>query len=81
MMWKFLLVALVIAAWLAWLRNNSMSSARFLYESVKSNPKTYEWLRQNVSGNRINDLVAIRQRFGLSLRYAVELLDEFQARR
>ena len=80
-MWKFLLVALVIAAWLAWLRNNSMSSARFLYESVKSNPKTYEWLRQNVSGNRINDLVAIRQRFGLSLRYAVELLDEFQARR
>ncbi|MDO4657847.1 hypothetical protein [Kingella sp. (in: b-proteobacteria)] len=81
MMWKFLLVALVIAAWLAWLRNNSMSAARFLYESVKSNPKTHEWLRQNVSGNRINDLVAIRQRFGLSLRYAVELLDEFQARR
>ena len=80
-MWKFLLIVLVIGAWLAWLRNNSMSSARFLYESVKSNPKTYEWLRQNVSGNRINDLVAIRQRFGLSLRYAVELLDEFQARR
>ena len=80
-MWKFLWLVLVIAAWLVWLRNNSMSSARFLYESVKSNPKTYEWLRQNVSGNRINDLVAIRQRFGLSLRYAKELLDEFQARR
>ena len=80
-MWKFLLIVLVIGAWLAWLRNNSMSSARFLYESVKSNPKTYEWLRQNVSGNRINDLVAVRQRFGLSLRYANELLDEFQARR
>ena len=79
-MWKFLLIALAIA-WLAWLHNNSMSSARFLYESVKSNPKTHEWLRQNVSGNRINDLVAIRQRFGLSLRYAKELLDEFQARR
>lgn len=80
-MWKFLLIMLVISAWLAWLRNNSMSSARFLYESVKSNPKTHEWLRQNVSGNRINDLVAVRQRFGLSLRYANELLDEFQARR
>ncbi len=79
-MWKFLLIALAIA-WLAWLRNNSMSAARFLYESVKSNPKTHEWLRQNVSGNRINDLVAVRQRFGLSLRYANELLDEFQARR
>ena len=50
-MWKFLWLVLVIAAWLAWLRN------------------------------RINDLVAIRQRFGLSLRYAKELLDEFQARR
>ena len=80
-MWKFLLIALVIGAWLAWLRNSSMSAARFLYESVKSNPKTHEWLRQNVSGNRINDLVAVRQRFGLSLRYANELLDEFQARR
>ena len=80
-MWKFLLIALVIGVWLAWLHNNSMSSARFLYESVKSNPKTHEWLRQNVSGNRIDDLVAIRRRFGLSLRYAVELLDEFQARR
>nr|WP_314229508.1 hypothetical protein [uncultured Kingella sp.] len=80
-MWKFLLIALVIGAWLAWLHNNSMSSARFLYESVKSNPKTHEWLRQNVSGNRIDDLVAIRRRFGLSLRYAVELLDEFQAQR
>ena len=79
-MWKFLLIALAIV-WLAWLHNNSMSSARFLYESVKSNPKTHEWLRQNVSGNRIDDLVAIRRRFGLSLRYAVELLDEFQARR
>ena len=79
-MWKFLLIALAIA-WLAWLHNNSMSVARFLYESVKSNPKTHEWLRQNVSGNRIDDLVAIRRRFGLSLRYAVELLDEFQARR
>ena len=79
-MWKFLLIALAIA-WLVWLHNNSMSSARFLYESVKSNPKTHEWLRQNVSGNRIDDLVAIRRRFGLSLRYAVELLDEFQAQR
>ena len=48
-MWKFLWLVLVIAAWLAWLRNNSMSSARFLYESVKSNPKTHEWLRQNTA--------------------------------
>ena len=80
-MWKFLFFVLVIGAWLAWLRKNSMSSARFLYESVKSNPKTHEWLRQNVSGNRMDDLVAVRQRFGLSLRYANTLLDEFQARR
>ena len=74
-MWKFvILFAAVGAAWL-------MSAARYLYESVRSNPNTYEWLSRSLSGDRTRDTQAVRRRFGLSQRYAQALLDEFTRRR
>ena len=82
-MWKFvILFAAVGAAWLMWQRGNgSISAARYLYESVRSNPNTYEWLSRSLSGDRIRDTHAVRRRFGLSQRYAQALLDEFARRR
>ena len=62
-------------------RNSSISAARYLYESVRSNPNTYEWLSRSLSGDRIRDTQAVRRRFGLSQRYAQALLDEFARRR
>ncbi len=38
----------------------------------------HQWFAANLSGERVADLKAIRARFGLSLRDAVAVLDEYR---
>ncbi|QMT31546.1 hypothetical protein [Alysiella filiformis] len=41
------------------------------------NPEVKMWLEQNLTGERIADIKAIRQQWGLDLTLAVEVLDAY----
>ena len=43
------------------------------------NPEVTAWLRQNLKGNNVADIKAIRLQFGLGLREAKALLDQYRA--
>ena len=43
------------------------------------NPKVAAWLGQNLTGNDVADIQAIRLQFGLGLREAKALLDQYRA--
>ena len=43
------------------------------------NPEVAAWLRQNLKGNNVADIKAIRLQFGLGLREAKALLDQYRA--
>ena len=79
-MWKWVLTAAAAAVWF-YSRRGTMSQAQYLFEQVRSRPDTRRWLDANVSGRRTDDLVAVRQKFGLSLHYALQLLDDYHNRR
>lgn len=44
------------------------------YQRVARNPATQQWLKNNLVGNPIDDVKAIRQQFGLSTEDAEKLL-------
>lgn len=44
------------------------------YQKVARHPETQQWLKNNLVGNPIDDVRAIRQKFGLSTEDAEKLL-------
>ena len=43
------------------------------------NPEVAAWLKQNLTGNDVADIKAIRLQFGLGLREAKSVLDKYRA--
>ncbi len=57
----------------------AQSDADKIAALLLGNPEVTAWLRQNLKGNNVADIKAIRLQFGLGLREAKALLDQYRA--
>ena len=58
----------------------AQSDADKIAALLLGNPEAAAWLGQNLKGNNVADIKAIRLQFGLGLREAKALLDKYRAR-
>lgn len=57
----------------------AQSDADKIAALLLGNPEVDAWLGQNLKGNNVADIKAIRLQFGLGLREAKALLDQYRA--
>lgn len=57
----------------------AQSDADKIAALLLGNSEVAAWLRQNLKGNNVADIKAIRLQFGLGLREAKALLDQYRA--
>lgn len=71
-----ILSGLAYAAFLFWRDRKSQpeKNKESAYQKVIRHPDTRKWLQDNLVGNPIDDVRAIRQKFGLSTEDAEKLL-------
>ena len=60
-------------------KTKAQSDADKIAALLLGNPEVAAWLRQNLMGNDVADIKAIRLQFGLGLHEAKALLDQYRA--
>ena len=71
----YILTLLLVYGLYDWMISRAHRAA---LQAFHNNPAARQWLAENLCGVRIADIKAIRSRFGLSLRDAVAVLDEYR---
>lgn len=61
-------------------KTKAQSDAGKIATLLLGNPEVAAWLEQNLTGNNVADIKAIRLQFGLGLLEAKALLDKYRAR-
>ena len=75
------LVAVVLYGIGSYIRaRRTLSDADKIAALLLGNPEVAAWLEQNLTGNNVADIKAIRLQFGLGLLEAKSLLDKYRAR-
>lgn len=75
-----ILVAVILYAVGSYARTKrTMSDADKIAALLLGNPEVAAWLGQNLTGNDVADIKAIRLQFGLGLLEAKALLDQYRA--
>ena len=60
-------------------KTKAQSDADKIVALLLGNPEVVAWLGQNLTGNDVADIKAIRLQFALGLREAKALLDQYRA--
>jgi hypothetical protein len=71
----YILTLLLVYGLYDWMISRAHRAA---LQAFHNNPAARQWLAENLCGVCIADIKAIRSRFGLSLRDAVAVLDEYR---
>ncbi|PSJ79294.1 hypothetical protein [Neisseria iguanae] len=72
----FLITLLIFTVLLIWSRNWKRKQAYL--EHIKSQPETFRWISQNLTGVEIKDLKTVADRFGVPMLQAKQLIDFYR---